>query len=226
MNRYNFRRFSVFSARAKTGQKYCLFFSPHFPTWLQKLVGLRRVKIEALRIALSSCSVLLRLSSQNAALNLQKFPRLRSLGFCSYRQLRRKSSKAAQDDDKKPMQWSASVLTSVSSDTEPTIVLTFEKGKYIFNASENTNRAFLQSRRSWKRTQGVFFTQIGVQRASGLSGAFVCALSRELALTLSRTVDELCGCNIFSTSFGWPARSEPLFGLDENVYLPVCHCFG
>ena len=71
------------------------------------------------------------------------------------------------------MNWSASVLSTVSSDTEPTIVLAFDSAKYIFNAGENTNRAFLQSRRNWKRTRGLFFTQVGTQRASGLPGEFV-----------------------------------------------------
>ncbi|KAJ7573869.1 hypothetical protein C8J56DRAFT_1173192 [Mycena floridula] len=69
-----------------------------------------------------------------------------------------------------PMTWSAAVLSSVSSDTEPTIVITFDNAKYIFNAGENTNRSFLQSKYNWKRTQGIFFTQLGTQRASGLAG--------------------------------------------------------
>ncbi|KAH7911176.1 hypothetical protein BJ138DRAFT_1151318 [Hygrophoropsis aurantiaca] len=68
------------------------------------------------------------------------------------------------------MSWSASVLTTVSSDTEPTIVLTFDSAKYIFNVGENTTRAFLQSRRNWKKTRGIFLSSIGTQRASGLPG--------------------------------------------------------
>ncbi|KAF9466199.1 beta-lactamase-like protein [Collybia nuda] len=68
------------------------------------------------------------------------------------------------------MNWSASVLTTASSDTEPTIVITFDSAKYIFNAGENTNRSFLQSRRNWKRTRGLFFTHVGTERASGLPG--------------------------------------------------------
>ncbi|KAF8075182.1 hypothetical protein FPV67DRAFT_1476334 [Lyophyllum atratum] len=68
------------------------------------------------------------------------------------------------------MNWSASVLTTLSSDTEPTIIVTFDSAKYIFNAGENTNRAFLQSRGNWKRTKGLFFTDIGTKRSSGLPG--------------------------------------------------------
>jgi ribonuclease Z len=68
------------------------------------------------------------------------------------------------------MSWSASVLSTVSSDTEPTVVITFDSAKYIFNVGENTTRAFLQSRRNWKKTRGVFLTSVGTQRASGLPG--------------------------------------------------------
>ncbi|KAF8639102.1 hypothetical protein AX17_001745 [Amanita inopinata Kibby_2008] len=68
------------------------------------------------------------------------------------------------------MNWSASVLTSISSDTEPTVVVNFDTAKYIFNAGENTNRAFFQSRHNWKRTKALFVTQSGTQRASGLAG--------------------------------------------------------
>lgn len=68
------------------------------------------------------------------------------------------------------MSWNASVLSSISSDTEPTVVIAFDSAKYIFNVGENTTRAFLQSRRNWKKTRGVFLTSVGTQRASGLPG--------------------------------------------------------
>ncbi|KAG1772246.1 hypothetical protein EV702DRAFT_1201633 [Suillus placidus] len=55
------------------------------------------------------------------------------------------------------MSWNASVLSSVSSDTEPTVVITFDSAKYIF-----------KSRRNWKKTRGVFLTLVGTQVASGL----------------------------------------------------------
>ncbi|KAK1230906.1 hypothetical protein PQX77_005984 [Marasmius sp. AFHP31] len=66
--------------------------------------------------------------------------------------------------------WNASVLSTVSSDTEPAIVLTFDSHKYLFNASENTCRAFLQSKRNWRRTKGLFFTAASTERAGGLAG--------------------------------------------------------
>ncbi|KAH9940691.1 hypothetical protein B0H21DRAFT_572283 [Amylocystis lapponica] len=68
------------------------------------------------------------------------------------------------------MNWSASVLSAVSSDTEPTVVVTFDNAKYIFNAGENTGRTWLQSRRHWRKARGLFLTSVGTQRASGLPG--------------------------------------------------------
>ncbi|KDR80789.1 hypothetical protein GALMADRAFT_153220 [Galerina marginata CBS 339.88] len=68
------------------------------------------------------------------------------------------------------MNWSASVLTSISSDTEPSIIVTFHTAKYIFNTSENTTRSFLQSGRLWRRTRALFYTQARVEKTSGLPG--------------------------------------------------------
>lgn len=75
------------------------------------------------------------------------------------------------------MNWSTSVYTSLSSDTEPSIVITFESAKYIFNAGENTTRAILQSKRGWKKVKALFLTQLGTQRSSGVSGASLNSLS-------------------------------------------------
>lgn len=68
------------------------------------------------------------------------------------------------------MNWSANVLSTVTSDTEPTIVIEFDNAKYIFNVGENTNRAFIQNKLNWKKTRGLFLTSVGTQRASGLAG--------------------------------------------------------
>lgn len=89
---------------------------------------------------------------------------------CIYSSSRFYSSHRSPPAPERSMNWSASVLSTVSSDTEPTILLTFDSAKYIFNAGENTNRAFLQSRDSWKRTRGMFFTDIGTQRTGGIAG--------------------------------------------------------
>ncbi|KAG7445158.1 uncharacterized protein BT62DRAFT_951536 [Guyanagaster necrorhizus] len=68
------------------------------------------------------------------------------------------------------MNWSTSVLTTVTSDTEPAIIITFDRAKYLFNAGENSGRAFLQSKRNWRKTRGVFFTDVSSQRIGGLPG--------------------------------------------------------
>lgn len=68
------------------------------------------------------------------------------------------------------MNWSANVLTTVTSDTEPTVIVEFDSGKYIFNVGDNTNRAFMQNAFNWKKTRGIFLSSVGAQRASGLSG--------------------------------------------------------
>ncbi|KAF9478239.1 hypothetical protein BDN70DRAFT_58947 [Pholiota conissans] len=66
--------------------------------------------------------------------------------------------------------WSTSVITALSSDTEPAIMLTFNEGKYIFNTSENTMRRFLQSGHTWRRTKALFFTQARIEKMGGLPG--------------------------------------------------------
>ena len=66
--------------------------------------------------------------------------------------------------------WSTSVISALSSDTEPTIIITFDNAKYIFNAGENTGRAWIQSRTHWKRMKALFLTQVGTQRMSGMPG--------------------------------------------------------
>jgi hypothetical protein len=71
------------------------------------------------------------------------------------------------------MNWSANVLSAATSDTEPTIIIEFDRAKYIFNVGENTNRAFCQNRPNWKKTKSFFLTSLGTQRASGLPGEYL-----------------------------------------------------
>ena len=68
------------------------------------------------------------------------------------------------------MNWSSSVYTTLSSDTEPSIVIKFDSAKYIFNAGENTTRAILQNRRGWKKVKALFLTRLETQRSSGVPG--------------------------------------------------------
>jgi ribonuclease Z len=66
--------------------------------------------------------------------------------------------------------WSATVHTTLSTDTQPTIIVTTEDAKYIINTSENTGRAFFESNGNWKKTKAFFFTQSNVKKTSGLTG--------------------------------------------------------
>ncbi|PCH45067.1 hypothetical protein WOLCODRAFT_155082 [Wolfiporia cocos MD-104 SS10] len=69
--------------------------------------------------------------------------------------------------------WSTTVLSTATSDTEPTIVVTFDSAKYIFNAGENTGRAWIQSRGNFRKARAIFLTSVGTQRCSGLAGLFM-----------------------------------------------------
>ncbi|KAJ3858973.1 hypothetical protein EV359DRAFT_51550 [Lentinula novae-zelandiae] len=79
-----------------------------------------------------------------------------------------------------PTNWGIQFLSTVSSDTDPCVVFSFEQGpdtvqgsgggaKYIFNVGENTNRAFTQSKMSWNGTRAVFLTGSPRDRVGGLS---------------------------------------------------------
>jgi hypothetical protein len=66
--------------------------------------------------------------------------------------------------------WSATVHTTLSTDTQPTIIVNFDDAKYIFNAGENAGRAFSESNGNWKKTKALFFTQSKLEKTSGLAG--------------------------------------------------------
>lgn len=61
-------------------------------------------------------------------------------------------------------------MSTLSSDTEPSVVIAFDSAKYLFNVGENTTRSYLQSRQTWRKTRGIFLTSISTQRSSGLPG--------------------------------------------------------
>ena len=68
------------------------------------------------------------------------------------------------------MQWSTEVLSSLSSDTEPAVLVVFNDRKYMFNTGEHTMRSFLQSGRLLRRTKCLFFTQSRIEQMGGLPG--------------------------------------------------------
>lgn len=84
----------------------------------------------------------------------------------------------ARTANPKNMNWSTSVYTTLSSDTEPSIVITFDSAKYIFNAGENTTRAIIQSKRGWRKLKALFLTQLKTQRSSGVPGMSSVSLLR------------------------------------------------
>ncbi|KAJ7780273.1 hypothetical protein DFH07DRAFT_794449 [Mycena maculata] len=80
------------------------------------------------------------------------------------------------------MSWTTSVVTSATTDTEPSLLISVDQAncKYIFNAAENCNRAFTQKRAHKKRTRAFFLTQVGAQRAGGLPGMLMSAADQTL----------------------------------------------
>ena len=68
--------------------------------------------------------------------------------------------------------WSTTVVTPLSYDTDPAVLITFDGAKYIFNVGENTTRAFCQSQQNFRNMRGVFLTQVDSQRAGGLGGKY------------------------------------------------------
>jgi hypothetical protein len=104
-----------------------------------------------------------------------------------------------EPDIARDMKWSTSVITTLSSDTEPAVMLTFNDGKYIFNTSENTMRRFLQSGQVWRRAKALFFTQARVEKMSGLPGAlrtFLTSVAHFLTCMLFQRADhDICRCD-------------------------------
>ncbi|KAJ7035559.1 hypothetical protein C8F04DRAFT_1037200 [Mycena alexandri] len=78
------------------------------------------------------------------------------------------------------MSWTASVVTSATTDTEPSIILSFNSAKYIFNVAENSNRAFTQKKAHRKSTRAFFLTQVGAQRSGGLAGMLMSSADQML----------------------------------------------
>jgi hypothetical protein len=98
------------------------------------------------------------------------------------------------------LSWSSTVHTTLSTDTQPTIIVTFDDAKYIFNVSENAGRAFRESNGNWKKTKALFFTQSNVEKTSGLSGkqqlpSFSSTVTLPRQHSLYRTDYDICRCH-------------------------------
>lgn len=91
--------------------------------------------------------------------------------FLSNAKMTTKAKKPRENSDRTPTNWAFSILTTTTSDTDPSFIIDFEQpgAKYIFNAGENTIRAFSQSKWGLVKTEGVFLTGVRGQTSGGLS---------------------------------------------------------
>ncbi|KAK7031531.1 hypothetical protein R3P38DRAFT_2924192 [Favolaschia claudopus] len=80
------------------------------------------------------------------------------------------------------MSWTTSVVTSATTDTEPSIVISFDNAKYIFNLAENSNRAFTQKKAHRKSTRAFFLTQVVPQRTGGIAGMLMSSADQSLRI--------------------------------------------
>ncbi|KAJ7623674.1 hypothetical protein FB45DRAFT_752560 [Roridomyces roridus] len=80
------------------------------------------------------------------------------------------------------MSWTVSVVTSATTDTQPSLVVNIDQAnaKYIFNVAENSNRAYTQKGSHGKKTRAFFLTQVGAQRAGGLAGMLMCSADQSM----------------------------------------------
>lgn len=70
------------------------------------------------------------------------------------------------------MHWTASVLSTVSADSEPSVMINFDNARYMINAGENAVRALCHSQTNRKRVQAIFMTRLTLERAGGLNGEY------------------------------------------------------
>ena len=71
------------------------------------------------------------------------------------------------------MRWSLRVVTGLTADTEPCILIRFEQppASYILNTGEGTNRAFIQRLCSIAQTKAIFLSDLSPQCVGGFPGA-------------------------------------------------------
>lgn len=110
--------------------------------------------------------------------------------------------------------WNISVLTSASSDTEPTLLVNFGTAKYIFNASEAMGRSWLQSHHSFRKMKGIFLTGVGTHRCGGIAGTCVspcsCACQCKGLFCVCMFAEPCCRTVMYSSY-----RANTCFGQDS-----------
>ncbi|KAJ2930031.1 hypothetical protein H1R20_g7064, partial [Candolleomyces eurysporus] len=68
------------------------------------------------------------------------------------------------------MNWSASVLSALSADSQPSLMISFDDAKYMFNAGEGTVRSQTHSESNRRRIKALFLSQLSLERAGGIPG--------------------------------------------------------
>ncbi|KAJ2915930.1 hypothetical protein MD484_g4468, partial [Candolleomyces efflorescens] len=68
------------------------------------------------------------------------------------------------------MNWQASVLSGLSADSQPTVMISFDDAKYMFNAGEGTVRSQTHSESNRRRLKALFLSQLSQERAGGMPG--------------------------------------------------------
>ncbi|KAG8910039.1 hypothetical protein FRC01_006582 [Tulasnella sp. 417] len=114
------------------------------------------------------------------------------------------------------MPWSLRVITGLTADTEPSLILKFESppAKYIFNVPEGTNRACIQKRYGIAKTKAAFLTRLHPEQIGGFPGLVMMLAdinSRDL------TVCGPAGLTHYIASTRFYAR-RTAFGVNVNEY--------
>ncbi|KZT39457.1 hypothetical protein SISSUDRAFT_984836 [Sistotremastrum suecicum HHB10207 ss-3] len=69
--------------------------------------------------------------------------------------------------------WQAIGLSQSTADSNPSILLTFDSGKYLFNCGEGTTRLLIQNRRGFRKVKGIFATRVNTDAVGGIPGTLM-----------------------------------------------------
>jgi hypothetical protein len=66
--------------------------------------------------------------------------------------------------------WSATVLASATSDTDPTLLINFDNAKYVFNVTEGFSRTCIQRKVTTNKLRSVFLSRYSTEACNGMPG--------------------------------------------------------
>ena len=66
--------------------------------------------------------------------------------------------------------WSANVLASATSDTDPTLLINFDNAKYVFNVTEGFSRTCIQRKVTTNKLRSVFLSRYSAETCNGMPG--------------------------------------------------------